>query len=150
VSSELDLRTSEAQRESIRASLAALEQQRAQAGNALVLLVGVPLPSDLPPAGTFKTQQLIDDLPADLPSELLARRPDIRSAEHTLQAANANIGIARAAFFPSVTLTAFGGTASNELSHLFEKGTGIWSFAPSVNVPIFAAGRNKANTALCP
>lgn len=144
VSSELDLRTSEAQREAYRASVAGLEQTRKQAENALVLLVGSPLPADLPPAGSLATQALLEDIPAGLPSELLVRRPDIRQAEHTLQAANAAIGIARAAFFPSVTLTAFGGTASSELSGLFEPGSGSWKFAPSISLPIFAAGRNKA------
>jgi multidrug efflux system outer membrane protein len=144
VNSELDLRTAEAQRESVRASVAALAQQSARAENALALLIGTPLPADLPPPGSLATQKLIDDLPAGLPADLLGRRPDIRAAEHTLQAANANIGIARAAFFPSVTLTAFGGTASSELSGLFKKGSGQWSFAPSITLPIFAAGRNKA------
>jgi multidrug efflux system outer membrane protein len=144
VASELDLRTSEAQREAYRANVAALEQQHLQAENALVLLLGSPLPADLPPAGSLATQHLIEDLPAGLPSELLTRRPDIRAAEHTLQAANAAIGVARAAFFPSVKLTAFGGTASSELSGLFKKGSGTWSFAPSITLPIFAAGRNKA------
>ena len=143
-SSELDLRTSEAQREAYRAGVAAAGQQRAQATNALVLLVGAPLPADLPPTAPLAAQTLLNDLPAGLPSELLARRPDIRAAEHTLQAANANIGAARAAFFPSVTLTAFAGTASAELSGLFKDGSGAWSFAPSITVPIFAAGRNKA------
>lgn len=143
-SSELDLRTSEAQREAYRAGLAAADRQRAQAENALVLLLGAPLPADLPPAAPLAAQALLNDLPAGLPSELLARRPDIRAAEHTLQAANANIGAARAAFFPTVTLTAFAGTASAELSGLFKDGSGAWSFAPSVTVPIFAAGRNKA------
>jgi len=144
VSSELDLRTSEAQREAYRASVAGLEQTRKQAENALVLLVGSPLPADLPPAGSLATQALLEDIPAGLPSGLLVRRPDIRQAEHTLQAANAAIGIARAAFFPSITLTAFGGTASSELSGLFEPGSGSWKFAPSISLPIFAAGRNKA------
>ncbi|MFA6962020.1 MAG: efflux transporter outer membrane subunit [Opitutaceae bacterium] len=143
-SSELDLATSQAQHEAYRANVAAYEQQRAQAENALVLLVGAPLPADRPPAGSLASQSLIENLPAGLPSELLARRPDIRAAEHTLQAANANIGAARAAFFPSVTLTAFAGTASADLSGLFKNGSGSWSFAPSITVPIFAAGRNKA------
>ncbi|HEY0944767.1 MAG TPA: efflux transporter outer membrane subunit [Opitutaceae bacterium] len=145
VSSELDLRTSEAQREAYRASLAQLEQQRTLAENGLVLLIGAPLPANLPVAGSLATQALIADLPAGLPSDLLTRRPDVRAAEHTLKAANANIGVARAAFFPSVKLTAFGGTASSELSGLFEQGSGAWSFAPSITLPIFAAGRNKAN-----
>ena len=144
VASELDLRTSEAQRENYRAAVAALEQQHVQAQNALAFLIGAPLPADLPPAGVLATEPLIADLPAGLPSDLLTRRPDILAAEHTLQAANANIGIARAAFFPSITLTAFGGTASAQLSGLFDQGSGSWSFAPSITLPIFAAGRNKA------
>jgi multidrug efflux system outer membrane protein len=142
--SELDLRTSEAQQAAVQASLAALAQQRARAENALVWLIGAPLPDDLPAPGSLATQALIEDLPAGLPADLLRRRPDIRAAEHTLQAANANIGVARAAFFPSITLTAFGGTSSAELSGLFEKGSGRWSFSPSITLPIFAAGRNKA------
>lgn len=144
VNSELDLRTAETQRATVRASLAAIGQQRARAENALVLLIGSPLPPDLPPAGSLATQKLIEDLPAGLPADLLTRRPDIRATEHALQAANASIGIARAAFFPAVKLTAFGGTASAELSGLFEKGSGMWRFAPSITLPIFAAGRNKA------
>lgn len=144
VTSELDLRTSEAQRESVRASVAQFEQARAQARNALILLIGAPLPADLPPAGSLATQSLIDDLPAGLPSDLLARRPDILAAEHNLQAANADIGVARAAFFPSIKLTAFGGTASSTLDGLFKDGSEAWSFAPSITLPIFAAGRNRA------
>src|SRR5690606_14557274 len=125
----------------------------------LTLLIGAALPAapvakpqDAPSEALAKegltrsllTQTLIEDLPAGLPSDLLTRRPDILAAEHTLQAANANIGIARAAFFPSVKLTAFGGTASAELSGLFDSGSKAWSFAPSISLPIFAAGRNKA------
>jgi len=144
VRSELDLRTAEAQRASVRASVAALAQQRARAENALGLLIGASLSADLPPAGSLASQQLIEDLPAGLPADLLTRRPDVRAAEHLLLAANANIGIARAAFFPSIKLTAFGGTASPELSGLFDKGSGMWRFAPSITLPIFAAGRNKA------
>ncbi len=144
VTSELDLRTAEGQREAVRASVAALEQQAAQLANGLVLLVGAPLPIDLPPAGSLATQALVEDIPAGLPADLLVRRPDVRAAEEVLQAANANIGVARAAFFPSITLTAFGGSASTELSGLFESGSGRWSFAPSITLPIFAGGRNKA------
>lgn len=144
VASELDLRTAEGQREAVRASVAALEQQAAQLAHGLVLLVGTPLPDDLPPAGSLATQALVEDIPAGLPADLLARRPDVRAAEEILRAANANIGVARAAFFPSIKLTAFGGTASAELSGLFENRTGAWSFAPSITLPIFAGGRNKA------
>lgn len=144
VSSELDLSTAESQRESVRASVAAIKQQRARAHNALVLLVGTTLPNDLPDAGSLATQDLIENLPAGLPSELLTRRPDILAAEHKLQAANANIGQARAAFFPSIKLTAFGGTSSRSLDGLFESGSEKWSFTPSITLPIFAAGRNRA------
>lgn len=144
VTSELDLTTAESQRESVRASVASFEQQRAQAFNALVLLVGAPLPASLPAPRSLATQNLIEDLPAGLPADLLTRRPDVLAAEHNLRAANANIGIARAAFFPSVKLTAFGGTASAELDGLFESGSKAWSFAPSISLPIFAAGANKA------
>jgi len=144
VASELDLRTAEAQREAVRASVAQLEQSRDLAHNALVLLVGSPLPATLPAPGNLTTQELLDDLPAGLPSELLTRRPDIRAAEHTLRAANANIGVARAAFFPAVRLTAFGGSASPELSDLFEGASKAWTFAPSISLPIFTGGRNLA------
>ncbi|MCF3649245.1 efflux transporter outer membrane subunit [Synoicihabitans lomoniglobus] len=144
VASELDLATAEAQREAVRATLAAIEAQRDQAHNALTLLVGTTLPTDLPPGGSLATQNLIADLPVGLPADLLTHRPDILAAEHVLQAANANIGVARAAFFPSIKLTASGGTASADLSGLFESGSGAWRFAPSITVPIFAAGANKA------
>jgi multidrug efflux system outer membrane protein len=143
-SSELDLRSAEAQRETYRASVAALGQQRARAENALVLLIGCPLPASLPAASSLERQELVEDIPAGLPSELLMRRPDLRQAEHTLQAANANIGVARAAFFPAVKLTAFGGSASTELSGLFDSGSRAWSFAPSITLPLFASGKNKA------
>jgi multidrug efflux system outer membrane protein len=79
-----------------------------------------------------------------VPSQVLARRPDIRQAEHRLQAAHASIGAARAAFFPSVTLTAAGGVASSTLSDLFRAGSGAWSFMPQVSLPIFDGGRNRA------
>lgn len=142
--SELDLRTAEGQRETVRAALATLHQQREQARNALTLLIGGPLPADLPPPGSLASADLLAELPVGMPADLLTRRPDVRAAEHQLQAANANIGIARAAFFPSVKLTAEGGTASTEFDNLFESGTGAWRFAPSITVPIFAAGANRA------
>jgi len=144
VNSEIDLRSSEAQREAYRASAATLEYQRTKAENALVLLLGRPLPAGLPAAGSLEQQDLLEDLPAGLPSELLTRRPDVRAAEHTLKAANANIGVARAAFFPTIKLTAAMGTASTELNRLFDAGQQTWSFAPSVTLPLFAAGKNRA------
>ncbi len=143
--SELDLRTAEAQVETARFNLSAFQQQRAQAENALVLLVGGPLPADLPAATPLDAQPPVAELPAGLPSDLLQRRPDILAAEHQLRSANASIGAARAAFFPAISLTALGGTASTELSGLFSAGAGTWSFAPRIDLPIFTGGRNRAN-----
>jgi multidrug efflux system outer membrane protein len=85
------------------------------------------------------------ELPAGIPSEVLQRRPDVVQAERQLQAANANIGAARAAFFPTISLTASVGTASSQLSGLFGGGSGFWSFIPQITIPIFTAGRNQAN-----
>jgi multidrug efflux system outer membrane protein len=143
--SELDVRTAEAQAETARFNLSAAEVQRAQAENALVLLVGGPLPADLPPPEPLDAQRVVADLPAGVPSEVLQRRPDVLAAEHALRAAHADIGAARAAFFPSISLTAFGGTASGELSGLFGAGSGTWTFAPRVTVPLFAAGALRAS-----
>jgi multidrug efflux system outer membrane protein len=143
--SELDLRTSEAQVETARFNLAAARQQRARAENALALLVGGALPSDLPPPLPLDGSQLVADLQAGVPSEVLARRPDVLAAEHALQSANAIIGAARAAFFPSISLTAFGGTASASLDGLFEKGSQSWSITPRITLPIFAAGALRAS-----
>ncbi|HVK54128.1 MAG TPA: efflux transporter outer membrane subunit [Burkholderiales bacterium] len=146
-SSALDLRQSEVLVQSARASFAALGRQRAQAENALTLLVGKPL-TDLPPAQPLSEQNVMAHIPAGLPSDLLTRRPDILAAEQRLKAANANIGAARAAFFPRISLTASVGTASNELSGLFDTGSRAWSFAPQLVLPIFDAGRNSANLSL--
>jgi multidrug efflux system outer membrane protein len=143
-SSALDLRLSETLVLSARVSLSTLARQRAQALNALTLLVGKPL-TDLPPPQTLSSQNIVTDIPAGLPSDLLARRPDIRAAEQRLRASNANIGAARAAFFPRISLTAGVGTASNALSGLFDAGSHTWSFVPQLVLPIFDAGRNSAN-----
>jgi multidrug efflux system outer membrane protein len=143
--SELDFRLSESLLEAARVTLAQFTRQRALDENALVLLLGQGVPSDLPPPLAMSEQRLASDLPAGLPSETLARRPDVRQAEQQLLAANANIGAARANFFPRISLTASAGTASNELSGLFKSGTAAWSFAPQIVLPIFDAGRNKAN-----
>lgn len=146
-SSALDLRQSEALVQSARASLATLARQRAQASNALALLVGTPL-VNLPAAHGLSEQNIVTDIPAGVPSSLLTRRPDIRASEQRLQAANANIGAARAAFFPRISLTGSIGTASDALSGLFEAGSRSWSFAPQLVLPIFDAGRNSANLSL--
>ncbi|HZW22223.1 efflux transporter outer membrane subunit [Noviherbaspirillum sp.] len=143
-SSALDLRQNETLMQSARVSLATLARQRAQAANALTLLVGSPL-ADLPAAHGLSEQNIVTEIPAGLPSDLLERRPDIRAAEQRLRAANANIGAARAAFFPRISLTASTGTASNDLSGLFESGSRTWSFVPQLVLPIFDAGRNSAN-----
>jgi multidrug efflux system outer membrane protein len=143
-SSALDLRLNETLVLQARAALASLARQRAQATNALTLLVGKPL-TDLPPATLLSDQNIVVDIPAGLPSDLITRRPDIRAAEQTLQATNANIGAARAAFFPRISLTASTGTASNELSGLFDAGSRAWTFAPQLVLPIFQGGRNVAN-----
>jgi len=146
-SSALDLRLSETLVLAARVALVTLTRQRAQAMNGLTLLTGKPL-TDLPTVQPLSAQMIVAELPAGLPSELLTRRPDIRSAELRLKAANANIGAARAAFFPRVSLTAGLGTASNALSDLFEPGSRTWSFAPQLLVPIFDAGRNSGNLTL--
>lgn len=145
VGTELDLKTAEAQYQAYRASQLAYLDQVNQAQNALVWLVGSELPTLAADSSLLQREHAPVDLPVGLPSELLTRRPDIRAAEHTLKAANANIGAARAAFFPSVRLTAFGGTASAELSDLFKSGSAQWSFTPQITLPIFTGGRNKAN-----
>ncbi len=143
--SELDLRTAQAQVETARVNLAAFQQALAQSENALVLLAGGPLPASLPASSPLEAQPPVAELPAGLPSDLLQRRPDILAAEHQLKGANARIGAARAAFFPSISLTASAGTASTELASLFTGGSGTWAFSPSINLPLFTGGRNKAN-----
>lgn len=146
-SSALDLRLNETLMLAARVAVVTLTRQRAQAMNGLALLTGKPL-SDLAPAQALSAQNIVAELPAGLPSDLLARRPDIRASEQRLKAANANIGAARAAFFPRITLTAGFGTASNDLSGLFQSGSDTWSFSPQVVLPIFDAGRNRANLTL--
>jgi multidrug efflux system outer membrane protein len=141
----LSLRQAESLVDAARASLAQYQRQLSQDSHALTLLLGQSIPVD-PPGGTdLDAEGVLADLPAGLPSELLTRRPDIMAAEHDLRAANANIGAARAAFLPSIQLTGSGGSASNRLGDLFSKGTGTWSFTPTINVPLFTGGRNRAN-----
>ena len=141
--SEVDLSAMEIQRQTAKADLAAFHQRITQINNSLVFLAGGALPASLP-NGRSLDQVLVADVKAGVSSELLYRRPDIREAEHQLRAANANIGAARAALFPSVTLTTTGGTASRSLSQLFTNGTGSWMFSPQINIPIFQGGRGQA------
>ena len=143
-SSELDLRQAEQLLEGARVALAQARRQRALDANALVLLLGQSLPADLPPAAPLADQQAVADLPAGLPSELLTRRPDVLAAEQQLRSANANIGAARAAFFPRITLTANAGTASTALSGLFKSGSLAFTGSATLLQPIFDAGRNQA------
>jgi NodT family efflux transporter outer membrane factor (OMF) lipoprotein len=121
-----------------------LELQREQQRNALALLLG----SDprLPPASAPLDQALVmPELNPGLPSDLLASRPDILAAEHALRARQANIGAARAAFFPRIALTGAAGSLSTDLSDLFSSGTGVWLFRPTIELPIFDAGMRRAN-----
>ncbi len=122
---------------------AQLEQTRAAQAHALALLVGTQLPP-LPENAHFDDGAVLHDLRVGLPSDLLLQRPDIVAAEHQLRAAHANIGAARAAFFPRITLTGSFGTASAELNGLFDSGSRAWSFLPSLTLPIFDGGRNRA------
>jgi multidrug efflux system outer membrane protein len=142
--SELDLSTAIAQVQTANVSIYNYQRLVAQAENYLALLVGAPLPADLPSGQSLPSQDTLADLPAGLSSDLIARRPDILSAEHTLLAANANIGAARAAFFPAITLTGSGGYTSLQLSQLFNNASFVWSFSPQISVPIFDAGSNQA------
>jgi multidrug efflux system outer membrane protein len=143
--SELDLRQAQTVVEQANANYQAEARLRAQAVNALVLLVGEPLPDDLPPGLPLSDQNLLTDIPAGLPSDLLTRRPDIMEAEENLLAANANIGAARAAFFPKISLTGNFGTLSPTLGGLFKPGSAAWGFSPTITLPIFTGGENKAN-----
>ena len=142
VASSIDLQTNKSLVESARVAFVSAQRQRALDQNALELLVGGPLPANLPAAPGWDDMAL-PDVPAGLPSDVLLSRPDVRQAEQQLIAANANIGAARAAFFPAITLTGSYGTASTSLSHLFEHQA--WSFIPQVTLPIFDAGRTRNN-----
>jgi len=138
LSSELDLRRAQSQVDTARGDIARYTQLEAQDENALNLLVGSPIPQVLLPMELDSINPPKDISPG-LSSELLLRRPDILAAEHRLKAANANIGAARAAFFPLISLTTFIGTASADLSGLFKAGQGTWGFTPQIVMPIFDA-----------
>jgi multidrug efflux system outer membrane protein len=145
VSSEIELHRSETAWREAEVDIAAQTRRVAQDRNALALLVGEPLPVEVGAGGhAIDAQTFSRELPAGLPAELLTRRPDVRAAEHALKAANADIGAARAAFFPSISLTGFYGNASDDLSSLFDRGHRSWSFTPQVRLPIFAGGANVA------
>ena len=146
-SSQIDLRQSESLLATAQVALAQARRLRALDENALTLLIGQPLPADLPPGLPITASATFPELPAGVPSDVLTRRPDVRQAEQLLIASNASIGAARAAFFPRISLTGSIGTASSELDGLFKSGSFGWSFAPQLLMPIFDAGRNQANLA---
>jgi NodT family efflux transporter outer membrane factor (OMF) lipoprotein len=143
VSSELDFRQAQSLAESARVALAQQQRQQALDVDALSLLLGQPTTAAIA-AGTAIAGMSLPDVPAGLPSDVLVRRPDVQQAEQQLVAANANIGAARAAFFPRITLTAAFGTASTQLSGLFRSGSWALTAAPQLLQPIFDAGRNRA------
>ncbi|MES2480805.1 MAG: efflux transporter outer membrane subunit [Pseudomonadota bacterium] len=142
-SSELDLRQADSLTETARVALTQQLRQRQQNLNALTLLLGEPLPADYS-AGVSTQSVSLPDVPAGLPSQVLVQRPDVRQAEELLVSANANIGAARAAFFPRISLTAGLGTASSELGLLFSGGSWGFTAAPQLLAPVFDAGRNQA------
>lgn len=145
VTSALDFRQTETLLTQAQTELAALRLQQAQTRNALDLLVGAPLTGSLPAALPLAQQGIVETISPGLPSELLTNRPDILAAEEQLRAAGANIGAARAAFFPRISLTAVLGFASTALSGLFDDDSFTWSAGPSASVPIFDFGRNAGN-----
>jgi multidrug efflux system outer membrane protein len=147
VSSRLDLRQAETVYQQARADLASTRALIAQDRNALELLAGGSIADSLLPAELPSEHEWLTDVPAGLSSSVLLQRPDVLQAEHQLKSANANIGAARAAFFPSLSLTASTGLASSELSDLFSNGATVWSVAPSLALPIFNGGANVANLA---
>lgn len=141
---DLDYLQADAAYEGARAEISALSRQHAAARNYLRALVGTE-PKDLPAGKALAEQAIRLDQQADVPSQVLVRRPDVLAAEQRLLASNANIGAARAAFFPRIALTASAGTASRELDGLFKTGSEAWSFTPSISLPIFDHGRNSSN-----
>lgn len=165
VLNELDLRSAQSLVEAARITRAQAQRQWSQDLNALALLVGGPVAADrLPPEPQLDVQTLgrsadsqgaaqavlatlwpdLSELPVGLSSDVLLQRPDIAQAEQQLIAANANIGVARAARFPRISLTGSAGVVSDSLSGLFDDGRNAWTFAPSLSVPLFDAGRGKA------
>lgn len=140
VESQFDLNNASTQLLAAAAAKAGYAQQMAEAVNNLVFLAGRPLPADLQPSPRLDLNVCLADIPAGLPSDLLEQRPDILQAEHQLMADNANIGTARAAFFPTITLTGNAGFASTSLQDLFLPGSKAWEFSPQLVWPIFASG----------
>ena len=141
----LELRQSQITVDTARVEVARYSSQIQQDQNLLQLLIGSSLPAELATATKLKPLTALAELPVGMPSAVLQQRPDVLQAERRLEAASANIGAARAAFFPSISLTATAGSASPQLGQLFSAGTGFWNFVPQISLPIFNAGRNRAN-----
>ena len=142
---ELALRQAETTVDTARANLAQYNRQLAQDRDALQLLLGAPIPDGIDFSGGLDRGNTVAELEEGIPSDVLVRRPDILAAEHQLMAANAQIGAARAAFLPAISLTGSFGTESPQLSGLFKGGSRAWTFSPQISVPIFAGGANVAN-----
>lgn len=145
IGSGLDLAQARTSVETARGDVATYTAQVEQDRNALRLLLGSEPPERLLAERLPADAATLAEVPVGLPSSVLLRRPDILAAEHTLIGANASIGAARAAFFPTITLTGAAGSASSRLGALFGGGSGLWSFAPAVRLPIFDGGANQAN-----
>jgi multidrug efflux system outer membrane protein len=144
IASDLELRQAQSQVEAARVDIARYTGQVALDENALNLLAGTPVPGNLLPS-ELDSDRPLKDIAAGIPSEVLLRRPDILTAEHQLKAAYANIGAARAAYFPRISLTAGVGFMSGDLSNLFKGEASTWNFAPQLVLPIFDAGARRAN-----
>jgi multidrug efflux system outer membrane protein len=144
-STELALRQAESTVDTARANVAQYNRLLAQDRDALQLLLGAPIPDSIDFSGGLDRGTMVVELDEGIPSDVLVRRPDVLAAEHQLQSANAQIGAARAAFFPAISLTGSFGTASTQLSGLFKGDSRIWTFSPQISVPIFAGGANVAN-----
>ncbi len=148
VASLLDLNNARIQVDAARRDIALFTSLVAQDENALSLAVGAPVSPELLPSTLTTSVASLKEIPPGLPSEVLLRRPDILQAENLLRGANANIGAARAAFFPRITLISNIGVGSNDLGGLFSSGSFVWKVAPQITVPIFDAGYNKATLAV--
>lgn len=140
VSSQFDLNTASTQLQNALVTESTYAQQYAQANDELAFLLGEPVPPDLTPSQHFDPEICLTDIPMGLPSDLLEQRPDVIEAEHQLKAANANIGAARAAFFPTIYLTGNAGYASASLQNLFEPASAAWNISPTIVWPIFSGG----------
>jgi outer membrane protein, multidrug efflux system len=144
-STELALRQAESTVDTAQANIALYNRQLAQDRNALQLLLGAPIPDGIDFSRGLDRGNMVAELEEGIPSDVLVRRPDVLAAEHQLVAANAQIGAARAAFLPSISLTGSFGTESTQLSGLFKAGSRAWTFSPDISIPIFAGGANLAN-----